>query len=218
MRGDGHHIIQSPNNLESAVNFLRSLPPTPHVIIPRRRRRMIKRCCKCHKYVAGAPSEDVDHKGYKPGPNCALPHCPHPCDYQDKDTPCAYWAGEESNHLLDPQDQLIADLSLRGAEGGLVQMAALQQEIDRLRSEKEEESRRAHLSEQANSRLRETTNLLRLQLGGSISTPTTTMTTTMTSVSVLTTPMMGTGRDHFSGLSVQPADKCGQCCTQPRGE
>ena len=44
----------------------------------------IKRCSKCHLYITGAPSPDLEHSG-KYGPDCQSEHHPNPCDYSHRD-------------------------------------------------------------------------------------------------------------------------------------
>ena len=46
---------------------------------------MTRRCSKCHRYIAGAPTADLEHVG-KYGPDCESEHHPNPCDYSSRDS------------------------------------------------------------------------------------------------------------------------------------
>ena len=45
----------------------------------------VRRCTKCHLYISGAPSPDLEHVG-KYGPDCDSAHHPEPCEYVHRDT------------------------------------------------------------------------------------------------------------------------------------
>ena len=176
--GEGRHTLQSPNNLSSAIRFLRSLPSTP--------RLTMRRCARCHRYSTGAPSPDVDHGGSGTGASCNLAHYPAPCDWTDeRGRACQYLPDQVRN-----VEGLHEDL---GAGGGMdPSLAAALQQLEQLRKEKEEETRRAEMLHQANVNLRQTQDRLQqLQSQHPVSSPVVTM-TTRTTTTVSTAPMMGT--------------------------
>ena len=130
--GQGPYVLKSPNNIESAIHFLRSLPTTPRL-------RMVRRCKKCHRFTTGAPHPDLDHATSGTGAACTLPHHPTPCDWADE-------KGEVCQHYLTDNSHEEAGNSVFD----------LRQQIEQLQREKEEEIRMRNLAEQAGQRLRET--------------------------------------------------------------
>ena len=90
VRGEGPHILQSPNNLRSAIGILQNLPSTPKLssVIS----KMPRRCIKCHLYISSAPSLDLCHTGSDSGLSCSLQHHPNPCDWIDQNNlPCLFY-------------------------------------------------------------------------------------------------------------------------------
>ena len=123
--GAGRHTLQSPNNLDSAIRFLRSLPPTPRL-------RMVRRCTKCHRYSTGAPTPDVDHAGCGTGNACTLSHYPVPCDWADEQgRPCQYLPGPMLPEVLGTGGSGTQDDAL----------TAMYQQLEQVRKEKEEDQK-----------------------------------------------------------------------------
>ena len=113
--GRGLHVLQSPNNLRSAILFLRSLSS------PTSGRIMVRRCTRCHRYTTGAPSPEVDHQGCNGGSACTLPHHPDPCDWTDQqDRPCQH------HHSL----QQGPSSQGGGGQVDLMRFAALKQQVE----------------------------------------------------------------------------------------
>ena len=61
----------------------------------------VRRCSKCHFYISGAPSPELEHVGAF-GPSCEAQHHPNPCDYNHRDNgPCTEYstlAPDTSDH------------------------------------------------------------------------------------------------------------------------
>ena len=202
----------------------------------------VKRCRKCHYYSALAPTPELGHTGSNPGPNCNLPHYPSPCDWRDKDnSPCGYYvagqvhdqAENNHNHVSEEPDrqrqESLLELGLGDSQrsggrgdisGGISDVIALQEEIEKLRREKEEENRRSTLLETANQQLRENQRRLHqtnidLQMPLLVSTTATLTTSTVTTTT--TRPMMGTGYSVGMPSSIQSAITNHIASNAPRG-
>ena len=179
-KGGGPFILKSPNNIHSAIHFLRSLPPTPSL------ENMVRRCQTCHRFVTGAPDSSLDHGGVPSGSACSLDHHPSPCNSEDlHGQPCTHYEGAQGQYGAS-----------RSADNSL-DAVSLQQRIEQLEREREEESRRADLLQMANNNLRDSQARLHqtnLQLSSNpvVSSPATTM-VTATTTSVTTAPRMGIG-------------------------
>ena len=128
--GRDFYYFKYPHTLRAAKLFLRTLPPT-HLATAE-----MHQCSKCHRYVTGAPSPGLDHQGGVQGPLCALPHHPPICTWTDtRGNPCSF------HFSSDPSDKSPTETPT--------------QELERLRREKDEASKRADLLQVANTNLRE---------------------------------------------------------------
>ena len=208
IHGVGPHVLQSPNNLRSAIGVLKSLPTTDSIRLPLS--NMVRRCSKCHRYTQGAPVPELDHHGSNPGNFCSLAHHPSPCDWANKDSiGCTIYSVESVQ-----VDQLLGEpIDTRpigaGVNGDLLidgpTVADLQRQLEMMVQEKESEARKTAIMEAANQRLRDTQNqLMSLYQSSTASTTTsTTMTTTSLSTSVAMSSMYGTGYS-VAGPRVNP--------------
>ena len=184
--GRGFYHLQFPHTLKSAKAFLTFISRTDPATI-------MRQCKVCHRYITGAPHPDVDHHASPPGQGlCFLPHHPLPCPFKDEhDNPCTF----EPEALLGPLAPVL------DAELTLVQ------QLEQLRREKEEETRRANGLQLANANLKESQaklsqeNLnLRQTVVPSVSSFTPTTTTSSQSLSI-SRASMGVGYSSSFGAT-----------------
>ena len=79
----------------------------------------IKRCSKCHLYITGAPTPDLQHAG-KYGPDCQSGHHPNPCNYSHRDTgACTEYSSSVDPQSSDSQAKFEEQVSARLATPGV---------------------------------------------------------------------------------------------------
>ena len=183
---------------------------------------MVRHCSVCHHYVTGSPTSELSHGDVQPEPGCNLLHHPSPCPWVSRNgVPCTH------HHTIAPPPSSLPPLpgspaaslpstTISQAMGGAPQGdLTLLQQIEQLRREKEEETRRADQLAVANTNLRDGQQRLNQefhqQLGfppSSISSTATTTTSTFSSLS--RRPLMGTGfSSTFGSTTSSPAVSAG---------
>ena len=81
----------SPSLIGSTESFDQLFTPTSVIMA-------VKRCTKCHRYIAGAPDPSLTHSGPF-GNDCLSEHHPDPCLYINKDgVSCNHYQGRSGNN------------------------------------------------------------------------------------------------------------------------
>ena len=81
----------SPSLASSSESVYQLFTPTSVIMA-------VKRCSKCHKFISGAPTPELEHTGVF-GPECQGAHHPDPCSYMSKEnSPCSFYANLSPRH------------------------------------------------------------------------------------------------------------------------
>ena len=81
----------SPSLASSSESVYQLFTPTSVIMA-------VKRCSKCHKFISGAPTSELEHTGVF-GPECQGAHHPDSCSYMSKEnSPCSFYANLSPRH------------------------------------------------------------------------------------------------------------------------
>ena len=115
----------SPSSISSFDTSQQASTPISVIMV-------VKRCSKCHRYISGAPSQDLEHSGPF-GPDCTGEHHPNPCNYVHKeDGACSFYSGD-----IDIQDETSTGANVQGGNQSVQNMSGFNQQSGPMQETKE---------------------------------------------------------------------------------